>query len=54
MEELFIDIETIVGGAEDMEELRRIKMEYFKQHRLLVSYFNYVQEQIEQEDEVYG
>ena len=50
MEDLFIQIEEKVADATSLEELKAKKLEYIKQHRLVLLYFNSVQEMIEQEN----
>ena len=47
MENLFIEIEEKVAEATTVEELKEKKKEYMRQHRLVLLYFNDVQEMIE-------
>lgn len=49
MEEIFIEIEEKIAESKTLDQLRDAKMEYFKQHRLVLEYFNFVQEEIEGE-----
>ena len=52
MEEHFIKIEEIIALAETVEDLKLLKMEYVNQHRLVLAYFNTLQEEIETEMEL--
>ena len=49
MEELFIEIEENIAEANNIEELKDKKREYFKQHRLVLLYFDDIQRDIEDE-----
>lgn len=49
MEELFIKIEEEIANSVSIEELKKVKMEYINNHRMVLEYFVYVQEAIEQE-----
>ncbi len=48
MEDLFIEIESIVAKVNSLEELKDKKREYIKQHRLVLLYFNDIQEEFEE------
>ena len=47
MEDLFIEIEVLLGEAGTMKELKEIKMEYFRNHRLTMKYMEDIQRDIE-------
>ena len=50
MEKYFIEIERIISDAVDTkEDLRKTKMEYIKQHRIVLAYFVHLQNVIEEE-----
>ena len=48
LEDLFLRIENIIGAVETVDEVKETKMEYFKEHRFILEYFNYVQAEIEE------
>ena len=49
LEDLFIRIEGIVGKSATVNELKEVKMQYIKEHRYVLEYFNLVQNEIEEE-----
>jgi hypothetical protein len=51
LSELCEDIENEIGQVETMEELKEARKAYFKEHRYIVAYFLYLQEEIEKEDD---
>ena len=48
MEELFIRIEEIIADSSSLEELKKKKLEYINNHRLVLHYFNQLQNEIEE------
>jgi len=50
IESLFVSLEDEVAKAETIDDIIELRKEYFKQHRYILSYFLYIQEEIEKDE----
>lgn len=49
LEDLFVRIEKIIESSpSNLEELKEVKREYIRQHRYVLEYFNFVQNEMEE------